>query len=81
MMPQKQIEVEYDKEFDMLYLLVGPPTAAEAESLMKDVYIRRDAFNDRIAGVIIERYSKKDEKCLSQILPMGLGRYLPHVAH
>jgi uncharacterized protein YuzE len=73
-----QVNIEYDPEYDVLYILVGEP-AAEAEPLAEGVYIRRDLFSDRIAGVVIANYSKKDMKCLSKILPMDLGSYLPQV--
>lgn len=76
---QLQIEVEYNSRFDILYLLVGEPTAAYSDLIIKDVYIRRDMFTERIAGVVIEDYSKKNIDCLKEILPMGLGRYLPDV--
>lgn len=74
-----QVDIEYDPEYDVLYILIGEPVAAEAEPLAEGVYIRRDTFSDRIAGVVIENYSKKDVKCLAGILPMGLGNYLPPV--
>lgn len=76
-MMQPQIEVEYNSRFDILYLLVGEPTAAYSDSIAKGVYIRRDMFTERIAGAVIEEYSKKDRNCLSQILPIELGSYLP----
>lgn len=79
MMQVHQVKVEYDKEYDVLYLLVGNPTPAEAEPLMEDVYIRRDIYSERVAGAIIEHYSEKDKDCLSKILPVGLGNYLPMV--
>lgn len=74
-----QVKVEYDSDYDILYFLVGEPTAAYADPLIKDVYIRRDMFTERIAGVIIEDYSKKDKDHLSYILPMNLGEYLPSI--
>lgn len=74
-----QVNVEYDEEYDVLYILVGDPVAAEAEALAEGVYVRRDMFSDRIAGAVIEKYSKKDIKCLSEILPSGLGDYLPPI--
>jgi len=77
MMPVRRVKVEYDKEYDILYLLVGHPVSAEAEPLVEDVYIRRDVHSERIAGVIIEHYSEKDRSCLSKILPLELGEYLP----
>lgn len=81
MMRQKfcgeHVEVEYDKEYDILYLIVGAPAVAEAEPLFEGVYIRRDVRTERIAGAIIEDYSQKDANCLSKLLPIGLGAYLP----
>lgn len=74
-----QIEVEYNSRFDILYLLVDEPTAAYSDSIAKGVYIRRDMFTERLAGAVIEEYSKKNKECLSEILPMGLGSYLPDV--
>ncbi|MFH1383398.1 MAG: hypothetical protein ABIH47_00345 [Candidatus Omnitrophota bacterium] len=79
MMPVRQIKVEYDKEYDILYMLVDKPAFAEAELLIEDVYIRRDVFSEKINGAIIERYSEKDRNCLLKILPSGLGEYLPAV--
>jgi uncharacterized protein YuzE len=70
--------VEYDSKFDILYLFVGEHAISEAEGIMKGVYIRRDMLTDRITGAIIEGYSKKNKDCLSAILPMGLGDYLPN---
>jgi hypothetical protein len=60
-----------------MYLIVGAPAISDAESIAKGVYIRRDMVTNRISGVIIEDYSKKNRERLSQILPMGLGNYLP----
>lgn len=77
MMLAQQVKVEYDKDYDILYLIVGHPTPAEAEPLIDGVYIRRDVYSERIAGAIIEHYSEKDRNCLSKILPLGLGDYLP----
>lgn len=77
MMPVRRVKVEYDKEYDILYLLVGRPTFAEAEPLVEDVYIRRDVLSERVSGAIIEHYSEKDRNCLSKILPLQLGDYLP----
>jgi uncharacterized protein YuzE len=77
MMPKTQVQVEYDSEYDILYLIVGEPTASDAEWIEEDVYIRKDMNTRRIAGIIIEDYSKKNMEHLSKILPMGLGKYLP----
>lgn len=74
-----QVETEYDKEFDILYILVGKPTFAEAESIIEDVYIRRDMHSEKIAGAIIENYSTKNRTILSEILPLKLGQYLPNI--
>lgn len=78
MMLAQQVKVEYDKDYDILYLIVGHPTPAEAEPLIDGVYIRRDVYSERIAGAIIEHYSEKDRNCLYKILPLGLGDYLPN---
>lgn len=77
MIQAPQVNVEYDRKFDILYLIVGEPTAAEAEFLVDGIYIRREAFTERIAGAIIENYSGKNVKCLSEILPGNLGMHLP----
>ena len=77
MQAHHQIELEYNSRFDILYFLVGEPTSAYSDLISKGVYIRRDMFTERIAGVVIEEYSKKNPDCLKEILPMGLGSYLP----
>lgn len=74
-----QVGTEYDKEYYILYILIGDPAAAESEAPAEGVYVRRDMFSDRIVGAVIEKYSQKDIKCLSEILPLGLGNYLPLV--
>lgn len=74
-----QVSVEYDSEYDILYLIVGDPAISEAEGLMRGVYIRRNMLTDQITGAIIEGYSKKCKECLYEILPIGLGNYLPIV--
>lgn len=79
MIQVQQVKVEYDKEFDILYLLVDKPANAEAESIIEDVYIRRDVRSERIAGAIIENYSTKDKIILSKILPLKLGKHLPNI--
>lgn len=79
MIQAPQVETEYDKEFDILYILVGKPTFAEAESIIEDVYIRRDMRSEKIAGAIIENYSTKNKTILSEILPLKLGKYLPNI--
>lgn len=77
MIQAQQVKVEYDEEYDILYMVIDKPTFAEAESLVEDVYIRRDVHSDRIAGAIIENYSNKQKMCLSEVLPLKLGEYLP----
>lgn len=74
-----QVSVEYDSKYDILYLIVGDPAISEAEGVMRGVYIRRDILTDRITGAIIEGYSKKNKNFLSEILPLGLGNYLPTI--
>lgn len=78
-MPVRDVKVEYDKDYDILYLIVGAPVVAEAEPLIEGVYVRRDVFTERVAGAIIENYSEQNLNCLSKVLPIGLGEYLPHV--
>jgi hypothetical protein len=75
------VYTEYDSKYDIMYLIVGDPAVSDAEYISKGVYIRRDMVTERISGVIIEDYSKKNRECLSQILPMGLGDYLPTEAN
>ncbi|WP_406660931.1 hypothetical protein V7O66_13990 [Methanolobus sp. ZRKC3] len=77
MMPDQRVKTVYDEEYDILYLIVGLPAAADAEFVADDVYLRRDSLTESIAGAVIENYSNKDADCLSQLLPMGLGRFLP----
>lgn len=77
MMQVPKVRAEYDSKYDILYLIVGDPAISDAEYIAKGVYVRRDMITERVSGVIIEDYSKKDLKCLSEILPMGLGNYLP----
>lgn len=77
MIPVQQVKLEYDINYDVLYMLVGHPTPAEAEPLIDGVYIRRDVYSERIAGAIIEHYSEKDRNCLLRILPKSLGEFLP----
>lgn len=72
-----QVSVEYDSKYDILYIFVDEPTASDTEKIAKGVYIRRDMFSERISGAVIEEYSTKNRECLNEILPMGLGRYLP----
>ena len=69
---------EYDSKYDIMYLIVGDPAVSDAENIAKGVYVRRDMVTERISGVIIEDYSKKNKECLSAILPMRLGDYLPN---
>jgi uncharacterized protein YuzE len=77
MIPVLQVSVEYDSKYDILYLIVNDPVIAEAVKVAKDVYVRRDKLTERVAGAIIEDYSTKNKECLSEILPIGLGNYLP----
>lgn len=77
MIKKAQVQVEYDSKYDILYLIVGEPTASEALWIDEDVYIRKDMITHRVAGAIIEDYSKKNLDYISKILPNGLGKFLP----
>lgn len=78
-MTTRNVKVEYDKDYDILYLIVGSPVIAEAEPLIEGVYVRRDILTEKVAGAIIEHYSEQNRNCLSKLLPIGLGEYLPPV--
>lgn len=64
------IDVQYDKDYDILYVLVGEPAAATSEPVIEGIYIRREALTGRIAGAIIEQYSHRNIDFLRHILPL-----------
>jgi hypothetical protein len=66
------VKTEYNVDYDILYILVGEPTVAFSECIAHDVYIRRDMVTERIAGVVIEEYSKKNKSELRRILSDGI---------
>jgi hypothetical protein len=74
----RKIETIYDDEYDILYIIIGKPAAAESEQLEDGVYLRK-SIPPRygLRGVIIEDYSKKDREHLVNILPANLGIALP----
>jgi uncharacterized protein YuzE len=73
----KKIEAIYDDEYDILYIIIGKPTACDSEWLEDGVYLRKSFATGRLRGVIIEDYSKKDRDHLAKILPDNLGICLP----
>ena len=71
------VEIVYDKKYDILYLIFGKPVVSEAVWLAKGVYLRRDMVTDKLKGAIIEDYSSQDRDHLSYILPYPLNKHLP----
>ena len=63
------IDIQRDDKYDILYILVGPRASAISEPLIDGIYVRREVGTERIAGVIIERYSQRDKGCLIDLLP------------
>ena len=70
---QTNVNLEYDREFDYLYIFVGEPSAAETEAIAEGVYIRRSPIDERIVGAIIEDYSKKSKDLIIQLLPFKIS--------
>ena len=74
----KKIDTIYDNEYDILYIIIGKPSASESEWLEDGVYLRKSILpRYGLRGVIIEDYSKKDRDHLAKILPDNLGICLP----
>ena len=67
-----KIEHVYDPDFDILYITIDEPSSAEADPVLDGVYLRREVPSERIVGAIIERYSERDKKMLSQLIPFPL---------
>jgi uncharacterized protein YuzE len=50
MIQARQVQVEYDTECDILYLIVGKPASSESVWVDEDVYLRKDIMTYRIKG-------------------------------
>lgn len=62
-------ETSYFPESDLLHIKVGSKTSGTSYPVTEGVYVRRSTKTERIASVIIERYSRRDKKQLLELLP------------
>jgi hypothetical protein len=72
--PNDKIELLYDERHDILYIEISPPTGATSEPIIEGIYLRREVKTEKIASVIIERYSKRDKNMLIDLLPIKLDK-------
>lgn len=62
-------EVNYDSDYDILYLYVGEPVSSYAEEPAPGVYVRYSNGDDRVSGAVIHDYRKRDRDLLDKMLP------------
>jgi len=58
----KKISISYDKEADVVYLLFGKPTKAEAKEISAGVFARYKPETKELVGLTIVNFSKKFDK-------------------
>ncbi|WP_156779667.1 DUF2283 domain-containing protein [Desulforamulus reducens] len=68
-----KLQVTYDREYDILYVSVGDPVPSYSdEEGLKGLYIRRSMDSDKVTGVTIMDYSKRNKISLTKYSPLKI---------
>ncbi|MBX6396520.1 MAG: DUF2283 domain-containing protein [Alicyclobacillaceae bacterium] len=65
----REDQVRYDADHDVLHVYFPPLDLADDEEDFPGIIIRRSVHDDRIIGLVIMDYSKRDKKFLEAVLP------------
>lgn len=68
-MPMPISAMKYDGRNDVLHIFFPPPVPSESNEIYPGIFVRRSEVDDRISGVVIMDYSKRDKSLLQNLLP------------
>lgn len=67
------LQISYDQEYDILYVSIGDPVPSYSdEEGLKGFYIRRAMATDKVTGVTIMDYSKRNKRSLAKFSPLKI---------
>lgn len=69
-MNQKNLEIYYDREADLLEIMIGEPTLTYFDEISDDIFEGRDEKTNEIKGFKIFNFLKKGEKLREIRIPL-----------
>lgn len=77
----KNLNIDYDEEADVLYLSFGKPRPAISIEVKEGDFVRVDAYSDEIVGITIIDFKEKyiTSKITSTILDKSVKNIIPKI--
>lgn len=69
---KRKVTINYDKDHDILYVSIGTPKPSYCDDDIEGVLIRRSMETNRLSGVTIMDFSRKNKEQLKRIIPFKL---------
>lgn len=69
---KNKLNLNYDKDNDVLYVSMGKPKPSYCEEDLNGVLIRRSFQNNKYSGVTIMDFSKKSKEQLRSSIPFKI---------
>lgn len=70
--PLNNINYNYDRDHDVLYLYIGKQSLSYADEPYPGIYIKYSDDTDKLTGAVIIDYKKRDINLLSNVLPIDI---------
>ena|SRR5690606_3540150 len=78
---KENIEINYDKEHDVLYIFLCQPRAAYEEEVAPGIFLRKDDDTDEVIGAIIMGYRDIDVDHLKNVIPFQVDFNQLNILH
>ncbi|MEK7014706.1 DUF2283 domain-containing protein [Bacillus sp. FSL R9-9410] len=66
------LRYNYDSDFDILYLFIGPPEISYEDEIEPNIFLRYSEENEKLNGALIMNYKYFDTKALNTKLPLSI---------
>nr|WP_231428483.1 DUF2283 domain-containing protein [Bacillus sp. (in: firmicutes)] len=64
------LRYNYDSDFDILYLFIGPPELSYEDEIEPNIFLRFSEENEELRGALIMNYKYFDPSVLKSKLPL-----------
>ncbi len=70
---RRKLTLNYDENHDVLYVSLGTPKPSYCDNDIDGVLIRRSIKSNRLSGLTIMDFSKKNKEQLKRIIPYKIN--------
>jgi len=67
-----KLTLNYDSDHDVMYVSIGQPKPSYCDNDVDGILIRRSADSNRLSGVTIMDFSKRDKELLKAVIPFKI---------